>query len=220
MQETSPPNDSGLSISGFRYNHKAFNDALEFKRIHDPAFKDIKSLSAFAEKFGISESTVKRLFSGKANDFMTSLLWYSCRILGLDPAVVLYLAPSRDYEREAREYNPTLMDNLRRQIAALEERIVSKKEKIDELNAEIAKRDAYEKDLRERLLTVSGDLSKEQQKNAAAPTVAAELQQVKKHKHALAVCLIISSALTITFAGIMIYFLWELQNPQAGNWQF
>ena len=95
MQETSPPNDSGLSISGFRYNHKAFNDALEFKRIHDPAFKDIKSHGAFAEKFGISESTVKRLFSGKANDFMTSLLWYSCRILGLPPHLHLQGSTAR-----------------------------------------------------------------------------------------------------------------------------
>ena len=213
MHETSPPNDSGLSISGFRYNHKAFNDALEFKRIHDPAFKDIKSHSAFAEKFGISESTVKRLFSGKANDFMTSLLWYSCRILGLDPAVVLYLAPSRDYEREAREYNPTLMDNLRRQIASLEERLAYKNERVDELNAELAKRDAYEKDLRERFLRAEKDLSTAMEK-------AAEIEKIKKQKHHLAICLFVSAALTITFGGFMIYFLWELQNPDAGNWQF
>ena len=220
MHETSPPGETGLSISGFKYNNDAILDAFEFKKANDPAFKNVTSLCAFAEKFGLSESTCKRVFKGRATDFTVSVLWYICKILGLDPAVVLYLAPSRDYAREERDYNPTLMDNLRRQIAALEERIVSKKEKIDELNAELAKRDAYEKDLRERLLTVSGDLSKEQQKNAAAPTVAAELQQVKKHKHSLAVCLIISSALTITFAGIMIYFLWELQNPDAGNWQF
>ena len=213
MQETSPPNDSGLSISGFRYNHKAFNDALEFKRIHDPAFKDIKSLSAFAEKFGISESTVKRLFSGKANDFMTSLLWYSCRILGLDPAVVLYLAPSRDYEREAREYNPTLMDNLRRQIASLEERLAHKKERIDELTDEIAKRDTYEKSLRERFLQVEKELSVANEK-------ASECEKIKKQKHHLAICLFVSAALTITFGGFMIYFLWELQNPHSGNWQF
>lgn len=213
MHETSPPNDSGLSISGFKYNHKAFTDALEFKRIHDPAFKDIKSHSAFAEKFGISESTVKRLFSGKANDFMTSLLWYSCRILGLDPAVVLYLAPSRDYEREAREYNPTLMDNLRRQIAALEERILAKQSKINELTATIEKNNQYETTLRERLLLAEKELSSARQMNA-------ELSDIKKKKHHLAVCLFVSAALTITFAGIMIYFLWELQNPDAGNWQF
>ena len=213
MQDLSPPSETGLSISGFRYNHKAFTDALEFKRQHDPAFKDIKSHCAFGEKFGISESTVKRIFGGKANDFMVSFLWYMCRILGLDPAVVLYLAPSRDYAREERDYNPTLMDNLRRQIAALEERLASKNARIDELIEELAKRDAYEKDLRERLLKAEKDLS-------TATEKASECEKVKKHKHTLAVCLIISSALTITFAGIMIYFLWELQNPQAGNWQF
>ena len=213
MQDLSPPDERALTLSGFRYNYKAFRDAFDFKKANDPAFKDIKSLCALAEKAGISESTCKRLFAGRATDFTVSVLWYMCKILGLDPAVVLYLAPSRDYAREAREYNPTLMDNLRRQIAALEERVASKKEKIDELSADLAKRDAYEKDLRARFLQTEKDLS-------ATAEKAAECEKVKKHKHHLAVCLIVSCALTITFAGIMIYFLWELQNPNAGNWQF
>lgn len=213
MQETSPPNDSGISISGFKYNNDAILDAFEFKKANDPAFKDVTSLCAFAEKFGLSESTCKRVFKGRATDFTVSILWYICKILGLDPAVVLYLAPSRDYDREERDYNPTLMDNLRRQIASLEERNVSKKEKIDELNAELAKRDAYEKNLRERFLKAEKDLSTAMEK-------AAEIEKIKKQKHHLALCLFVSVALTITFAGIMIYLLWELQNPQAGNWQF
>lgn len=213
MQETSPPGETGLSISGFKYNNDAILDAFEFKKANDPAFKNVTSLCAFAEKFGLSESTCKRVFKGRATDFTVSVLWYICKILGLDPAVVLYLAPSRDYAREERDYNPTLMDNLRRQIASLDERLAYKKERIDELADEIAKRDAYEKDLRERFLRAEKDLSTAMEK-------AAEIEKIKKQKHHLALCLFVSAALTITFAGIMIYFLWELQNPDAGNWQF
>lgn len=213
MQETSPPDDHSMTLGSFRYNYQAIVDAFEFKKANDPAFKNIRSICAFAEKFGLSESTCKRVFGGKANDFMVSILWYICKILGLDPAVVLYLAPSRDYAREERDYNPTLMDNLRRQIASLEERLSGKRERIEEMTAEIAKRDAYEKDLRERFLKTEKDLS-------AALEKAAEGEKVKKYKHTLALCLIISSAITISLAGLMIYFLWELQNPNAGNWQF
>lgn len=213
MHETSPPGETDLSISGFKYNSNAILDAFEFKKANDPAFKNVTSLCAFAEKFGLSESTCKRVFKGRATDFTVSVLWYICKILGLDPAVVLYLAPSRDYEREAREYNPTLMDNLRRQIASLEERLAYKNERVDELTEEIAKRDAYEKDLRERFLRAEKDLSTAMEK-------AAEIENVKKQKHHLAICLFVSAGLIITFAGIMIYFLWELQNPHSGNWQF
>ena len=213
MHETSPPGETGLSISGFKYNSNAILDAFEFKKTNDPAFKNVTSLCAFAEKFGLSESTCKRVFKGRATDFTVSVLWYICKILGLDPAVVLYLAPSRDYAREERDYNPTLMDNLRRQIASLEERLAYKKERIDELADEIAKRDAYEKDLRERFLRAEKDLSTAMEK-------AVEIEKIKKQKHHLAICMFFSAALTITFAGIMIYFLWELQNPHAGNWQF
>ena len=95
----------------------------------------------------------------------------------------------------------------------MRERIESKKEKIYELNAEIAKRDAYEKDLRERFLKAEKDLSTAMEKTA-------ECEKIKKQKHHLAICLFVSAALTITFGGFMIYFLWELQNPQSGNWQF
>lgn len=213
MHETSPPGETGLSISGFKYNNNAILDAFEFKKANDPAFKNVTSLCAFAEKFGLSESTCKRVFKGRATDFTVSVLWYICKILGLDPAVVLYLAPSRDYAREERDYNPTLMDNLRRQIASLEERLAYKKERIEELTDEIAKRDAYEKDLRGRFLKAEKDLS-------AANEKASECEKIKKQKHHLAICLFVSAALTITFGGFMIYFLWELQNPQAGNWQF
>lgn len=213
MQETSPPGETGLSISGFKYNNDAILDAFEFKKANDPAFKNVTSLCAFAEKFGLSESTCKRVFKGRATDFTVSVLWYICKILGLDPAVVLYLAPSRDYAREERDYNPTLMDNLRRQIASLEERIAHKKERIDELTDEISKRDTYEKSLRERFLRAEKDLSTAMEK-------AAEIEKIKKQKHHLALCLFVSAALTITFGGFMIYFLWELQNPDAGNWQF
>lgn len=213
MQETSPPSETGLSISGFKYNNTAILDAFEFKKANDPAFKNVTSICAFAEKFGLSESTCKRVFKGRATDFTVSVLWYVCKILGLDPAVVLYLAPSRDYNREEREYNPTLMDNLRRQIAAQDERLNAKKERIDELTAEISKHESYEKDLRERFLKVEKDLSTAMEK-------AAEIEKVKKHKHTLAVCLIVSAAISITLASLMIYFLWELQNPKAGNWQF
>lgn len=201
-----------IDISQFRLRSEAIRPAFEFKKKHDPAFSNMTGAS-FAAKVGIGESTWKKLYAGTATDAMCSTAWAIAKPLGLDPAVLFGLAPSRDYEREKQEYNPTLMDNMRRQIAALEERVASKKEKIAELSADLAKRDSYEKDLRERFLQAEKVLS-------ATAEKASECEKVKKHKHHLAVCLLVSCALTITFAGIMIYLLWELQNPNAGNWQF
>lgn len=209
-----------IDVSKFRLNASAMRQAYEFKKKHDPAFKNMTQ-SRFANMIGIGESTWKKLIAeDQALDAKCSTIWAAGKALGLDISVIFGLAPTRDYSLEERDYNPTLMDNMRRQLVTAEERLVAKKERIAELTEELAKRDAYEKELRERLLTVSGELSKEQQKNAAAPDVAAELQQVRKHKHTLAVCLFISAALTIAFGGMMIYLLWELQNPSVGNWTF
>lgn len=195
--KTVPQTDT---LDNFRYNNEAMRQAFEHKKASDPAFKDVTSFCAYSRKFGISESTCKRIFGGRANDFTVSILWFICKTLSLDPAVVLYLPTSK-----------TGADVVR--IAALEERDRQNLRKIEELQSEIERKNAYEKELRERLLTISDSLAREKEKSA-------ELSDVKGKKRALAICLLISVCLFIAFAGMSVYFLWELQNPQSGNWQY
>lgn len=191
------------SIEHFRYDNEAMREAFEHKKATDPAFKDVTSFCAYSRKFGIGESTCKRIFGGRANDFTVSILWFICKTLSLDPARVLYLSVP----------NRTTTGADAAKIAALEERDRQHLHKIEELQCEIERKNKYEKELRERLLSVSDQLAHEKANNA-------QLDDVKGKKRTLAVCLLICICLFIMFAGMSVYFLWELQNPDAGNWQF
>ena len=204
MEENLENSLEAIDISQFKLNSAAYKQAFEFKKQNDPAFKNMTH-NRFVNLVGICESTWKKIMSGQMTDAMCSTAWAAGKALGLDMNVVFGLAPMRDYNREKQEYNPTLMDNMRRQVISLDEQVRHKDEKIKELLGEIDKRDACIEKLQSDVLILTRELSAEKQKNAELPIITEELRKTKKHKHALAVCLTVSAALTILFASIMIY---------------
>lgn len=219
MEERLEQHLDSIDLSNFKINADAIRQAYDFKKKNDPAFKSMTQ-SRFATMIGIGESTWKKLLSKQATDAMCSTAWAIGKALGLDMSVIFGLAPMRDFDLEKREYNPTLMDNMRRQIAAQDERIAAKNERIAELNADIVKRDETINSLRADFLSVSRELASEKQKNADFPVLLSDLEKAKKSKHTLGVCLIISGVVIALFAAAMVYFIWELQNPHIGNWQY
>lgn len=204
MEENLENSLEAIDISQFKLNSAAFKQTFEFKKKNDPAFKNMTH-SRFVNLVGICESTWKKILSGQMTDAMCSTAWAAGRALGLDMNVVFGLAPMRDYDREKQEYNPTLMDNMRRQVISLDEQARHKDEKIKELLHEIDKLETSNNKLQSEILTLTRELSMEKQKNTDHEDVMVELKRARNHKHTLAVCLIVSAALTILFASIMIY---------------
>ncbi len=125
-----------IDIAQFKLQSQTIRPAFEFKKKNDPAFKNMTSCS-FANKIGIGESTWKKLYSGQSVDAMCSTIWAIAKALGLDVAILFGLAPMRDYAREEQVYNPTLMDNLRRQNLAYEEAIRYKDMRIEDIEKQL-----------------------------------------------------------------------------------
>lgn len=125
-----------IDIAHFKLQYQTIRPAFENKKKNDPAFKNMTS-STFAGKIGIGESTWKKLYSGQSVDAMCSTVWAIAKALDLDVAILFGLAPIRDYKREEQVYNPTLIDNLRRQNLAYEEAIRYKDMHIEDIEKQL-----------------------------------------------------------------------------------
>ena len=226
-----------IDIAQFKLQSQTIRPAFEFKKKHDPAFKNMTSCS-FANKIGIGESTWKKLYSGQSVDAMCSTIWAIAKSLGLDVAILFGLAPMRDYAREEQVYNPTLMDNLRRQNLAYEEAIRYKDMRIEDLEKQLdaalkeqdrlrklyhqegivrSRAEEQVKSLEEMVITRDKSIAKHDEVRTTNIGVINHLTTLNKRNRMISV---IMSFVAVIMAGIMIYFLWELQNPHAGNWQF
>ena len=226
-----------IDIAQFKLQSQAIRPAFEFKKKNDPAFKNMTS-SSFADKIGIGESTWKKLYGGQSVDAMCSTVWAIAKALGLDVAILFGLAPMRDYEREEQVYNPTLMDNLRRQNLAYEEAIRYKDMRIEDIEKQLdaalkeqdrlrklyheeglirSRSEEQVKSLKEMVITRDKSIAKHDEVRTTNISMINHLTALNKRNRMISV---IMSFVAVIMASIMIYFLWELQNPHAGNWQF
>lgn len=226
-----------IDIAQFKLQSQTIRPAFEFKKKNDPAYRNMTS-STFADKIGIGESTWKKLYSGQSVDAMCSTVWAIAKALGLDVAILFGLAPMRDYEREEQVYNPTLMDNLRRQNLAYEEAIRYKDMRIEDIEKQLdvalkeqdrlrklyheeglirSRSEEQVKSLKEMIITRDKSIAKHDEVRTTNIGMINHLTTLNKRNRMISV---IMSFVAVIMAGIMIYFLWELQNPHAGNWQF
>lgn len=111
-QHTNADPSEFTAMEDFRFNHNALREAVHFLRERDDRYKDM-SVEDIAEHIGLSASTLKKLKRGEITDPRCSTLWLICCRLGLDPRILIGLAPDRDYSREAQTYNATLMEEMR-----------------------------------------------------------------------------------------------------------
>jgi len=219
-----------ISINDFQFNHAAARNAIEFKRKNDPAFAKL-SLTALAKKAGLSESTFKKFWNETAFDPQCSTAWAFCRAFGLDPAILFGLAPSRDFEREERDYNPTLMDNMRRQNIALEERAKAYEDKVLVQEEEIIS-------LRRKYVSKCEECAaaNERAHNAEAlvhdrdasivkhdevrSTHRQVIDELAKRNKRVKIAAIVFTVLFLISTSLLVYLLWEIANPTIGNIKF
>lgn len=236
--------ESPVPPSQFRLRVEAIRAAINFKRENDPAFAEL-SVCDLADKCRVGRSTFKRILSGAATDSNCSTIALICEGLGIDPAVLFGLAPSRDYNREAADYNPTLMDNMRRQNIALEERLVEKRERIKELVTEVSQSEQECDRLRKLYNKKCIDLSAAEARMEAMKaevdegaarrarrdetegqqrrdiedlqrTLSRERDELRKVRM---LCILACLGLIVAM-GVVIYLLWEMANPTLGKFRY
>lgn len=230
MEESLEGRIEQISINDFRINHVAIKEAIEFKKKNDPAFAHI-SMTAIAKSIGLGESTFKKLLSGVTFDPQCSTAWVLCRAFGLDPAVIFGLAPKRDYSREEREYNPTLMDNMRRQNIALEERARAYEDRVSEQEEEIIS-------LRRKYVSKCEECAaaNERAHNAEAlvrdrdasivkhdevrSTNRQVIDELSKRNKRVKTAAMVFTVISIVSTSLLVYLLWEIANPTIGNIRF
>lgn len=152
-----------INVSDFTLNCQAIRDVIDFKRAHDPAFKNLTGV-VVAEKIGIGESTYKRIYNRQATDCHVSTLWGICKIYGIEPSQAMNLAPLRDIEKDKEDYNPSLMAILRRQNSEQEERIRAKDEKISALETTITNQHARESALLNQIADMAAESAANKEK--------------------------------------------------------
>lgn len=221
-------------ISKFRLQTRLIKPAFDEKKKKDPAFRNM-TCSCFAAKIGIGESTWKKLYNGQANDAMCSTVWAIAKPLGISVAALFGLDSACV---QPSTITNAQVEDMQRRIAADTERIRFKDERIAYLerhiSASVQEQDRLRKLFHEEglkrtraeehaasleaiLKTRDESISKHDEVRNTNKNVIDHLTITNKRNR------IISTVMTLTtviLAGLMIYFLWELQNPHSGNWQF
>lgn len=224
-----------IDISQFKLQSQTIKPAFEFKKKHDPAFKNMTS-STFAGKIGIGESTWKKLYSGQSVDAMCSTVWVIAKALGLDVSVLFGIAPMHDYDREEQVYNPTLMDNLRRQNIAFEEAIRYKDMRIEDLEKQldtalkeqarlrkmyheegIARSRSEERvaSFEKMLATRDASIAKNDEIRASNFSTIAHLTSQNRKSRFWSILMAVVAVLVL--AGFVYYLFWDVTHPLEGK---
>ncbi len=185
---------------------RALNKLVDFQRRNNPALKDM-STADIADGSGIGISTYKSLLNGSAKNPRLDTLKRLLRFIGGGSIDVLVgLAPQRDYEREQREYNPSIVETLNGRLEAKKERIAELETLANELKTNNNK-------LRDDYTLACIKLSAEEQKNI-------HFEEYRVRVRRLTKWLCVAFLAVLLFSGISIYLLWELWNPSRGLFQF
>lgn len=220
--------------NGDVFDVRALHKLVDFQRHNNPALKDMSSVD-IAEGSGIGISTYKSLLNGTAKNPRLDTLKRLLRFIGGGSIDVLVcLAPPRDYDREQREYNPTIVDMLNGRIEAkkthiaeleglvadlktnvdmLNGKLEAKKERIAELEGLVAELKTNNKTLHDDYTEACIKLSAERQKNIHYEDYRERVRRMTKW-------LGVAFIAVLFLSGLSIYLLWELWNPARGFFQF
>ena len=185
---------------------RALNELVDFQRRNNPRLKDMSSAD-IADGSGIGITTYKGLLNGTNKNPRLDTVKRLIRFIGSGSIDILVrLAPRRDYEREQMSYNPTLVD-------AIQARLDAKIERIKEFEVLVEELKTNNKKLREEYTAACSDLSK-------AKEQIVRLDEYKVRVRRLAIWLGIAFVAVLILSGALVYFIWELNNPTRGNFQF
>lgn len=200
------------------------------------------SFTALSQSSGTPVSTLKKLFSGATKDPRISTMLPPVRALGASFDRLLGLAPARDFDREDATYDATLMDNMRQNVESMQGRLDEKRERIDELSAQLAASEADRDRLRKLVLEkgealsaaqstidhlqalVNDNAANRRQSDKQSDELRDDFEKVRstlykereEHKK-LRVALIVMCGVAILLLAASMYFLWEATHPYSGN---
>ena len=183
-------------------DYKRLNELVEFQRKNNPALKD-KSLAEIAEDSGMCETTYKGILKGRNRNPRVATLTRMLKGIGggsIDRLVGL--APPRDFRSEEAAYDKTLVEALQARLDGKTERIEEYKEQVERLEAETAR-------LRLKYLDETRKTSAQEEQCKQAEEYKVRL---RRFRHWL--CFFV--LLFILAAGLIIYILWDVSNPNAG----
>lgn len=144
-----------------------------------------------ADKSGVSANTIRNLFSGASKDPRVSSIAAIIAALGASYDIFYGIKPAEQ------------KSDIESRLTDLEERIMFKRGRIDELGLE-----------NERLRAENNANIKLVERHEI--TIAQHEKELRRHR----VIMLVLGLLAAAFSGAAIYFLWEALNPAKGIFQY
>lgn len=192
------------------------NDLINFQLKNNPRMKG-KTKRDIASECFISETSLKNLLNGRnVNPHISTVIRLVRYVGGGDMNILVGFAPARDYGKEEKSYDKTLVEGM-------QARLDEKRERIAELTREV---ETLQTD-KLRIQRMYNEVCKEAAA-AAAEVKHLELMKTMLYKERderkdeqaefkrLRVALIIMIAVAIAALGGCVYILWDVMNPGMG----
>ncbi len=220
------------------FDYVRLKELVDFQLEHNPKLKG-KKCRDIAIGSGISESTYKNLMSGRNRNPTIGILTGILDFVGggsIDRLVGL--APPRDFEKEAAQYDASLMESMQARMKEKEQRVT---ELIDQVGVledqklhyqrmykdECIKVASLESDLRhmnERVVALQSEANADAEHRAVQDRQSGDLRddlnKVRNTMYRQRMGLIFVSLIAFAALVALVYLLWEIANPTIGNIRF
>lgn len=192
------------------------NDLINFQLKNNPRMKG-KTKRDIASECFISETSLKNLLNGRnVNPHISTVIRLVRYVGGGDMNILVGFAPARDYSKEEKNYDKTLVEGMQARLDEKRERIIELMHEVETLQAD-----------KLRIQRMYNDACKESAA-AAAEVKHLEIMITTLHKERdehkteqaeykrLRVALIIMCAVAIFALGTCVYLLWDVMNAGVG----
>lgn len=211
-------------LTAYELDNTALTALVKFQKENNPRLKG-KSNRDIADACGMSENTFCAILKGKNRNPRVGTLVCILRAIGggsIDRLVGL--APHRDFAKEEAVFDATLVE-------ALQARLDEKRQRIEELTADLAAEKSESARLRKLLLDESAQRSAYEARAVEAESRLKDKDSVVEFRTGLHTDLKLENArlrrtgvvLSVILAVILlclIYLLWEIANPTLGNFRY
>lgn len=192
------------------------NDLINFQLKNNPRMKG-KTKRDIASECFISETSLKNLLNGKnVNPHISTVIRLVRYVGGGDMNILVGFAPARDYSKEEKSYDKTLVEGMQARLDEKRERIVELTREVETLQAEkLRLQRMYNEACKESAAAIAEVKHLEIMKT----TLYKERDEYKTEQaeyKRLRVALIVMCAVAILALGASVYMLWDVMNPGMG----
>ena len=226
-----PLTDDHSDLSVYELDNTALTDLVNFQKKNNPRLSG-KTNRDIAEACGMSENTLCAILKGKNKNPRVATLVYILRAIGggsIDRLVGL--APHRDFAKEEAFYDATLVE-------AMQARLDEKRQRIEELTAEITSSEeecnrlrrlynekcialsAAEAHLQSLRSDADGRSKTENEQRTDIDDLKRTLYRERDEMRKVRMLSILACVGLIVALGVIIYLLWEMTHPTLGNFRY